>query len=529
MPKNAIVMMFDSLQFNYVGCYGNDWIKTPHMDRLAREGVVFENCYTEGLPTVPCRRAMLTGRYTLPVAGWVALSADDTTIADLCWGRPIDAALVFDCPNFRLPKFGYTRGFDKVWFTHGHEGDYFYDSDALLHLDPTDYYDEEAGRAYAAKVGEAAFQGVIAELKTFLRQRQNWKDKTDHMVWATVGNAIDYLQKVDRNKQFFLWVDSFDPHEPWYPPSLTEKRPCPYYPDFVGKPNPYPFEGLCEGVFTEEQLRHIRALYAETVTLCDECLGRLLDAIHDLGLEENTLFMMVSDHGEPLGHGKDGHGCVQKVRPWPYEELAHTPMILRAPGVRPGQRITSFVQSVDVAPTVCDWLGIGVHPRMQGKSLLPLVRGEVEKLRDFAIAGYYNYGWAIFTEEWSYIHWIQPEKSHNDDMGANFYSESIDFSHIQESGGRGYLYEWQAAFQDNVDTEAGRNKETELDHPIMALDGADQWTCTPNSVAEVPEKDELYDRVNDPFQLNNIIDEHKDVAHRLLMQLNDYMEDLKNS
>ena len=123
MLKNAIVVMFDSLQYNYLGCYGNDWIKTPNMDRLAREGALFENAYTEGLPTVPCRRAMHTGRFPLPVSGWVGLSAQDTTIADLCWGRPIDTALIFDCPMYRLPKFGYTRGFDKVWFTPGHEAD----------------------------------------------------------------------------------------------------------------------------------------------------------------------------------------------------------------------------------------------------------------------------------------------------------------------------------------------------------------------------------------------------------------------
>ena len=83
MLKNAIVVMFDSLQFNYLGCYGNTWIKTPNFDRLAREGVLFENAYTEGLPTVPCRRAMHTGRFTLPVSGWVGLSSKDTTIADL--------------------------------------------------------------------------------------------------------------------------------------------------------------------------------------------------------------------------------------------------------------------------------------------------------------------------------------------------------------------------------------------------------------------------------------------------------------
>ena len=67
--KNVIVVMLDTLQFNYLGCYGNTRVKTPNIDRFATEGVVFENAYTEGLPTVPCRRAMLTGRYTLPVKG----------------------------------------------------------------------------------------------------------------------------------------------------------------------------------------------------------------------------------------------------------------------------------------------------------------------------------------------------------------------------------------------------------------------------------------------------------------------------
>ena len=79
--KNVIVVMLDTLQFNYLGCYGNTRVKTPNIDRFATEGVVFENAYTEGLPTVPCRRAMLTGRYTLPVKGWSQLDVSDTTIA----------------------------------------------------------------------------------------------------------------------------------------------------------------------------------------------------------------------------------------------------------------------------------------------------------------------------------------------------------------------------------------------------------------------------------------------------------------
>ena len=133
-------------------------------------------------------------------------------------------------------------------------------------------------------------------------------------------------------------------------------------------------------------------LYAEKVTMCDRWLGYLLDQVGRLGLEENTLFMLVSDHGEPMGNGEHGHGIMRKCRPWPYEELVHALMMLKGPGL-PNQRSKAFVQSCDVAPTVCDFLGMGVHHFHQGQSLLPLARGEVDKVRDFAMAGYYQYSW----------------------------------------------------------------------------------------------------------------------------------------
>lgn len=69
--KNTIVVMFDSLQFNYLGCYGNPWIKTPNLDRFAKEGILFENAYGNNLPTMPSRRSMMTGRFTLNDTGWV--------------------------------------------------------------------------------------------------------------------------------------------------------------------------------------------------------------------------------------------------------------------------------------------------------------------------------------------------------------------------------------------------------------------------------------------------------------------------
>ena len=543
MIKNAIVVMFDSLQYNYLGCYGNDWMKTPNMDRLAREGALFENAYTEGLPTVPCRRAMHTGRFTLPVSGWVGLSAQDTPIADLCWGRPIDTALIFDCPMYRLPKFGYTRGFDKVWFTHGHEADdYFYESDPLLHYDPRDYVDQESYDAYVAKTSEKAAQYTMNEVTNYLRQRQHWRGEQDRYVTRTFKKAVEYLENVDRTKQFYLWVDSFDPHEPWDPPSVYKidangnydpDMKCPYDPDYTGKDVFLPFSTVVDGVFTEEQLRHVRMLYAELITLCDKQFGLFLDAVRRLGLEENTLLIMVADHGEPMGNGEWGHGIMRKTRPWPYEELAHIPFIVRGPGIAPGQRIKAFVQSVDVAPTVCEWLGIGVHPDMQGKSLLPVLRGETDKVHEFGIAGYHGYSWAIYTEDWSYIHWVKTEGA--DRMGKDFYAASVDSSHLRAVGGKGMFDGIVKAYAEieqqgkaGNDTLNG-NTAQEQYKDAATLDGEAQWTCTPGSLAEVPETDELYDRRADPFQLRNVIAEHPDVARKLLLKLRDAMDDLKAS
>ena len=114
--KNVVLIMLDTLQFNYLGCYGNKVVKTPNIDRLARQGFLFENAYSEGLPTVPVRRALMTGRFTLPYGGWQPLAPDDTTVADIMWGKNMQTALVYDTPPMRLPKYGYSRGFDFVSF-----------------------------------------------------------------------------------------------------------------------------------------------------------------------------------------------------------------------------------------------------------------------------------------------------------------------------------------------------------------------------------------------------------------------------
>jgi hypothetical protein len=249
-------------------------------------------------------------------------------------------------------------------------------------------------------------------------------------------------------------------------------------------------------------------LFAEKCTMVDRWIGYLLDNVKRLGLEEDTLIMFVADHGEPMGHGEHGHGIMRKSRPWPYEELVHIPFIMKGPGLPAGARVGAFVESPDVAPTVTDWLGLGVPRNMQGVSLLPLAKGEVEKVRDFAIAGYYGFSWSIITEDWSYIHWLTEAHKTTQEYLDTF---AKDIMKSISAIGR----------DDLMSEEHKRHREA------ATLDGEDQWTCTPGAVAQLPERDELYDRRADPFQLNNIIDKHPEKAMELFQQLKEYMAQLR--
>ena len=293
-------------------------------------------------------------------------------------------------------------------------------------------------------------------------------------------------------------MDSFDPHEPWDPESVWKGEPCPYDPEYVGNPLVLAPWTPIEGRITERECEHIRALYMEKITQVDKWVGELLDSIRAQGLWDETLIVLMSDHGQPMGEGEHGHGIMRKCRPWPYEELVHVPLIMHVPGIEGGKRIKSFVQNVDVTATIMDALGeLGTPQKasdfgfptydtseMQGISLLPVMRGETDTVRDCAIAGYYGMSWSLITEDYSYVHWLV--------------SEDV---------------------KDSVDCIAGSGTEMK----------EEMWTCTAGAKVQVPDHDELYDRKADPFQLNNIAEQNPDKAREMLQQLKLVIGEIRTS
>ncbi|MGQ9629430.1 MAG: sulfatase family protein [bacterium] len=398
---NVIVIVTDSLRWDYVGCYGGkpkanfkSDVRTPNIDRLASEGTLFEYAYSEGLPTLPTRTAWFTGRYTFPFRGWQPFERDDILLAEVLWDKGYTSALITDTYHMHKPQYNCGRGFDYVRFIRGQEYDP-YIVDPKIKVDVDRYYKDDGKGTWPKE-----------RLEQYLKNISGRRGEEDHFVAQVVKAGIEWLEEQSkiRKDKIFLWLDCFDPHEPWDPPAEYTET---YDPGYRGKEIIDPVPTLVEGYLTEEELNHIKALYAGEVTLVDKWVGIFLDSVRDLGLFDNSLIVHISDHGEPFGD----HGIIRKCRPWLYEEQVRIPFILRHPeGLGRGKRISAIVETCDLMPTVLDFLKIQGPDCMHGRSVLPLLTGEEEKLRDYAYIGWHGRSWAIKNREWSYMFWFRSKQ-----------------------------------------------------------------------------------------------------------------------
>ena len=230
--------------------------------------------------------------------------------------------------------------------------------------------------------------------------RASWRDESDRNAPRTFTAAIRWLER-HYKEDFFLYVDTWDPHEPWdAPPHYTEL----YWPGYDGEVID-PLYGSLHDVpgFAEETVRKANATYMGEITMMDAWLGRLLQHVDNMGLREKTAIVFTSDHGFYFGeHGGLFGKMVYDKRPdgslpgigdrgatWAhsplYEELVHIPLLIHVPGVEPGV-YGGLTSVVDVMPTVLDILGQDVPAVVQGQSLLPRMRDRSMAGREFVVS-----------------------------------------------------------------------------------------------------------------------------------------------
>ena len=365
---NVILIISDTLRRDHLGCYGNDWIHTPHLDGFAEQSVVFERAYISSFPTVPCRHDIMTGRYTFTYKPWSPLERDAVVLSETLRKAGIVTGLVVDTPHPFTPGFNYQRGFDAWEVIRGQEHDPWksHPREVKLPCEP------------------GKLRNPYGTVVQYLRNVAERKREEDYFPARTMKTAADWLEGNYRHP-FFLYVDTFDPHEPWDPPQHYVDF---YDPGYEGEEVIYPRYDKCD-FLTEAELKHCRALYAGEVTLVERWVGFLLDRAESLGLLKNTAIIFTADHGFYLGeHGYIGKSLItseyQQAIPL-YTEVAAIPLMVYLPGSEP-QRLNALAQPADLMPTILDLMGVGIPETVQAKSLKPILTGEKNQVHDFVVS-----------------------------------------------------------------------------------------------------------------------------------------------
>jgi arylsulfatase A-like enzyme len=351
---NVILVCCDTWRRDHLGCYGNSWIQTPNLDRLAREGTVFENAYCGSFPTLPCRNEILTGQYQFPWRGWAGPDPAATTLSGLIADSGRVSYLITDIyHHWRRGGGTYWWDFSGFELIRGQERDRWITDGDVNVVYPAPAY--ETGVKIGPHLKNAAFVR---------------RDEEDWFAPQVFSRAIRWIQHNAGHQDFFLMIDGFDPHEPWDPPDHYTAL----YgdPDYKGHDYVAPEYGRIEGYLTQEEFARVKALYAGEITMVDAWIGRLLDQVERMGILDDTLILFMTDHGTYQGD----HGQVGKLQSYMYQGISHIPMIARHPQLGRGQRLPQLVQPVDIFSTTLEAVGVEAPDGVHGHSLIPLLRGD---------------------------------------------------------------------------------------------------------------------------------------------------------
>ena len=393
---NLVLICSDTFRQDYVGAYGNDWIQTPHLDALARDGTLFTEAYGEGLPTLPARRVMLTGRKIFPfyhhpqhsdlvqIEGWHPLYYEDVTLAEHLKENGYVTAFVTDVYHMMKPGKNFHRGFDCWRWVRGVEDDKFAIRDVR----------QVADMFAEATRGQSWAKGGSHWIVQHLMNRKDWKTEADSLVARVMTEAADWLKAYTLEAPFFLYLDCFDPHEPWDPPNEYGSL---YYPGFDGFSAAIPPGSRKE--LSDDEFAEVKAAYAGEVTMVDRWIGHVVDTLTELDLMKDTLIVFTSDHGTMMGEQDEIHKGADRLR----HQCTRVPLLFRHPGGEgAGRKVGGLVQHQDIMPTALSLLGLPCPDRVQGEDLWPMVTGDAPSSREIIISAFGKYA-SVRTPKWNLV------------------------------------------------------------------------------------------------------------------------------
>ncbi|MCP4454891.1 MAG: sulfatase-like hydrolase/transferase [Planctomycetes bacterium] len=462
-PRNVLILFSDQHNKQVMGFEGHPDVITPNLDQLAREGLVFDRAYCSVGICVPSRSSLMTSLY--PRTLGVLANGPATSVIN----NAVSMATIFRHNQYRTYAFGKRHlkgGVDAGWDVHKSHMHYESPDENYITWLEQQGYAREFAEDWAAEFGRGP-GGSSARDARFptadLGTRLSKLPDPYTMEAYTTMETIKVIKKHGKSgTPFFCWANFYRPHQPYTPlktymdmynvsqwgegtkKGSAIKKPASFYEPTASLPPLLQSQRHggnrvwnMDKAFKDEQLwRNFIGAYYALVTEIDHCVGGILTALEEAGIEDETLVIYTSDHGDFVGN----HGMVEKaaIGQNVYEDILNVPLIVKLPGkTRAGTRTTELVSLMDVLPTLVDLLGLDVpdltHP-MQGVSMADLILTNKPMHRDYVVSESWSQA-CVITRDHKLGIMLDPTAVHRDwdyrEFGDMFFDRGKDPLEIQ--------------------------------------------------------------------------------------------------
>lgn len=462
----TIVVLMDTLRRDYLSCYNPKTpCLAPHIARFAEESCRFDSHYVGSMPCMPARHDLFCGRTNFLERSWGPIEISDVTLPKTLFSEAgVRSHMITDHAHyFRIGGENYCQQFNTYEFFRGQESDPW----VSLIDDPwqPEEYFGDVKRQYQCNRTRITREEEYSSVRCF-EAAKRWVDEN--------RGAED----------FFLMVETFDPHEPFDVPQS--------YLDLYGDDYDGPFFELPRyhrrDEETDEAMAHLRRRYQALITMTDRHFGEFVEHLKAAGMYDDTLIVLTTDHGYCFGERE----FIGKNYMPLYNEIANIPLIVHFPGGRfAGECRRELTQNIDLMPTILDYQGVGIPASVMGRSLRAVVERS-EPIHDYALYG--TFGCAVNVTDGRYTYL----RGGRDQSQCHEYTTSLTTIRDWLGKGRG------------EQIEAGRFLDR-VPYPVYRVpSGPDALVKDGGRYAN---EDHLFDLERDPGQMREVIDE--DVRGRM--------------
>lgn len=394
----AIFVMYDSLRRDMLPCYGGKVAQMPNFQRLAEHTVTFDTCYVGSLPCMPARRELQTGRLNFLHRSWGPMEPFDVSMPELLKQNGIHSHLATDHYHYVQDGGATYQGRFSTWACYrGQESDGW-----IGDLDP-------ANHSLSHMMGMEGMPDFLRKNRSSIASFNNANRRylegkeANYPQTLTFNDGLEFVRRNAAYDNWFVQIETFDPHEPFDSPENFQSR-------YFDENDPFqedwpPYAQVSQ---SPEDVEKMRKKYFALLEFCDKSMGRVLDTMDELDLWKDTMLIVGTDHGFLLSeHNWWGKGSMPD-----YDEIAHTPLFLWDPrnGIQNECR-EQLVQTIDIAPTVLEFFGIPIPDEVLGRPLRAVVEQNVP-LRQYALFGYH--GGPINITDGRYVYMCAPLQENPD-------------------------------------------------------------------------------------------------------------------